>query len=68
MFGSATQIQFSVFESNFLRDPLLIFLFGSCVLYFEPNSFTVLMILKSAKMRTRKRCFHFWFSVLNIII
>ena len=57
-----------VFESNFLRVSLAFLLFGSCIQFLNSNPFTVQMILKSAKMKTTKKCFHFLYSVLNIII
>jgi hypothetical protein len=47
MFGYWTQIQFSVFESNFLRVPLSFFLFGNFILILNSNPITVQMILKS---------------------
>ena len=64
MFGSLIQIQFSVFESNFLWVPQSFLLFGNCIQFLNSNPFIVLMILKSVKMRTPKSCFHFSFSVL----
>ena len=68
MFGSRTQIKFSVFESNYLRVPSSFILFGSYIQFFNSNSFTVQTILNSGFLRTPNSCFHFSFSVLNVII
>ena len=64
MFGSWTQIQFSVFESNFLWVPPSFFSFGNCIMFLNPNPITVQMILKSTFFRTANSYFHFSFSVL----
>ena len=67
MFGSSTQIQFSVFEFRKWWARSLVLLFGNCFLCLNSNTNTVLTLLKSTKMKTSFGCFHLLNSVLNNI-
>ena len=67
MFGSLTQIQFSVFEFRKWWAQSLVLLFGNCFLCLNSNTNTVLTLLKSTIQKISFCCFHLLNSVLSNI-
>ena len=67
MFGSLTQIQFSVFEFRKWWARSLVLLFGNCFLCLNLNTNAVLTLLKSTIQKTSFCCFHLLNSVLSNI-
>ena len=67
MFGSLTQMQFSVFEFRKWWAQSLVLLFGNCFLCLNSNTNTVLTLLKSTIQKISFCCFHLLNSVLSNI-